>query len=287
MKASDLDALREGFQGEAFAAQDVCPICSRASTIVGRASNIHPERPAEVDLRRCRSCKHVWVDPMPRQDFLSHLYGRGSNSVIGAGWEGRDAGEMSIPECSVENAERDQRPGRYFELGLGKGKLYSQFLDRGWTCSGVEPGEWGQHLEGVVASIHDVPIEPVWNVLVAIDVFEHLSQPLEALRAISGLAAPHSRLYAAFPNNQSFRFVTQKSAWRMVRPLGHVHYFSRKSLNALFDTGGYKVVSRATNDMAIAPSLRTPKSYASPIIQALGLGDQWFVKAVPKRSSSG
>jgi hypothetical protein len=271
-----LDVLREGYRGEAFRRQAACPLCEQEAVFVGRATNIHPEYPVAFSLRRCKNCRHMWIDPRPTQPFLDYLYRKASNSVIGVGWDTTERPLLTLPELRVLASEQTTTPGRYFELGVGKGLLLEQFRNLGWDCFGVEPGDWGADIPGVVRSLSEVP-EGAADVIVAMDVLEHVSDPIGMLKALRSLAGPNTRLYASFPNHQSFRFLIQKEKWRMVRPLGHIHYFSRRSAVMMFREAGFSVLSARTNDSWSLRLVRHPKSLIFGAVQAVGLGDQWLV----------
>ena len=274
------DVLREGYHGDAFGSQATCPLCDQGAVFVGRAKNIHPEHAVEFSLRRCTNCRHMWIDPLPTQSLLDFLYRQASNSVIGVGWESTNRACLTLPEQRILAAENTSAPGRYFELGVGKGLLFERFRSLGWDCLGVEPGDWGAGIPGVVRSLSEVP-KGIVDVIVAVDVLEHVSDPIGMLKILRSLAGPSTRLYAAFPNHQSFRFLIQKEKWRMVRPLGHVHYFSKRSAVTMFREAGFSIQSARANDLWELRSVRHPKSLIFGAVQAVGLGDQWLIVGAP------
>ena len=114
-----LDTLREGFVGDAFGMQTRCPICSATSDRLDAATNISPQKPLAFDLRVCRTCEHSWIDPLPTQPFLNHLYGIGSHSIVGEHWRSVLKQQFSIPEQMVIEDAAGKAPGRYLEIGVG------------------------------------------------------------------------------------------------------------------------------------------------------------------------
>jgi hypothetical protein len=276
-----LDSLREGFVGEAFVAQEMCPFCGSGSRIIDAALNINAEKPSSFALRVCSRCGHAWIDPLPTQNFLDHLYQIGSNSVIGYGWSSERKTQLTIPEQVVCKAVAALRPGRYFELGVGKGLLYSHCFSNGWRCSGVEPGDWGSGIPGVVRSLDEVPVGSTFDVLVALDVLEHVRDPIGVLRVLRGMSAPSSWLFTAFPNRRSFRFMMQKGRWRMVRPLGHIHYFSKQSARLMLEKAGFSPVNIQITDLLEFKDLRQPFNAIFYLAQFAGWGDQLIVAASP------
>jgi SAM-dependent methyltransferase len=278
---STLIDLAESYPADAFFTAHSCPICAGTSRVAHPAFNIHPEKTYRFDFRVCSKCGHGWIDPMPVQGLLNHLYGRGSHSVIGVGWSESEVPRLSIPERLVSARELHSRAEsrRYFELGVGKGLLYQQFWRNNWECCGVEPGSWGQKFQGVHADFTRLPSSYVADVIVALDVLEHVSDPVATLRQLRKLAGPGARLYAAMPNRVSLRAKLGRQHWRMLRPLGHVNYWSRRSVTKAFAESGFIIKELRKTDLWESRPIRSLGSAAGAAIEHLGLGDQWIVTA--------
>jgi hypothetical protein len=60
-----------------------------------------------------------------------------------------------------------------------------------------------------------------------LDVLEHLSSPIEVLHDLLPFTSADTVLVAASPNAESLLSRLWQGRWRMVRPFGHLHYFSR------------------------------------------------------------
>ncbi|MHB8814124.1 MAG: class I SAM-dependent methyltransferase [Steroidobacteraceae bacterium] len=170
-------------------------------------------------------------------------------------------------------------PGRYFELGVGKGALYRKFLENGWQCAGVEPGAWGRELPGIHPDIDAVPSSTDADVVAALDVLEHVADPVATLQNICRLAAPAARIYCAMPNRQSARAIVGRSRWRMLRPLGHVHYWSRDSVTRAFSEGGLVIDELRKSDLWEPRPIRSLRDAAGAAVERLGIGDQWLIIA--------
>lgn len=271
--------LLQGYDGVAFSAAERCPVCASVSQVLDRATNIHPTQPLAFKLRRCGSCGHGWIDPLPAQALLDHLYGCSSMSVIGEGWDHSAKPLLSIPEQRLLHRLRGRQPGRYLEIGVGKGLLYRHMQTLGWDASGVDPGAWSAALPGVVRGLDEVPAEPVFNLIVALDVLEHISDPAGALRELRRRAAPGAELYASFPNNDSWRARHDKGRWRMVRPLGHLHFFTAESTRRLLEAAGFEHRSSVTTDLLNLRGVGGVRSSLRYLSQGFGVGDQWMLWA--------
>jgi SAM-dependent methyltransferase len=273
--------IAEAYQGPAFSPASACPVCAGESRVAHRALNIHPNKPRRFDLRVCGQCRHGWIDPMPSQGLLNYLYNRGSYSVVGADWTEADEDHLTLPAKAVTARELGpgRAVGRFFEVGVGKGSLYRHFLRNGWLCSGVEPGPWGRGLPGVEPDIGAVPESATADVIAALDVLEHVADPIGMLRKIRRFAAPSARLYCAMPNRQSVRAILGRGRWRMMRPLGHVNYWSRDSVVRTVSQAGFSVEELRKTDLWELRRIRGVRDAVAAAIEHLGFGDQWIVVA--------
>jgi hypothetical protein len=276
-----LHNLVESYQGTecSFSSALSCPICSGVSRSTHPAYNIHPDLPYKFSMRVCKICWHGYIDPMPSQGLLSYLYQRGSLSVVGEGWANVKKVDLTIPEKIVELFEANTAPANYLELGVGKGFLYRRFLERGWKCAGVEPGSWGSELPHIYSDITKLPRPYRADVLVALDVLEHVNDPVGTLRSLRSLTSLAGRLYCAVPNRESLRARLRREGWRMVRPIGHLHYFSKRSLFHAMFSAGFEVVNLQRTDLRQSQPIRSLRDGVHAAIEKFGLGDQWIAIA--------
>jgi len=263
---------------------DRCPICkgSRLRTI-GRTRTIHPAKELELDLMGCASCLHWFISPAPLQNELTRLYENCSEYVVSAGGQ-PDRKRFSIPEKYIIRAEsRDPRKRKkYLEVGIGRGLLLDYFKSVGYNCFGVDPGPWAQGAPDVVKDITRLD-QTGFDVIVMANVLEHVEDPLSLVKSI-GDRIETGTVYACFPNSQSLRARLSKGRWRMVRPLGHLHFFSRRSLSITFESNGFNVKRLAKTDLIEfrCRSLFKPV-HLFPVNLFLSVterfwGDQWIVQ---------
>jgi hypothetical protein len=266
--------LSEGFTGLAFKDCRQCPICNSATHAFRQVRTINTSSSATLDLCSCVHCGHWFINPLPTQLFLDHLYRRASYSVIGAGWEADRRLTFTPPERFVIRSEAHQNPGRYFELGVGHGLLYRFFQSTGWMTYGVEPGPWGKSI-GLASSLDELEQKTQYDVIVALDVIEHVSDPIAVIKRLLSLTAQNARVYFSFPNSSSLRARIFREAWRMVRPLGHIHYFSKRSAHEAFNRSGLHIAQMRTSDLAeLRNCFKSFGQIAGVAAQTLGLGDQ-------------
>jgi SAM-dependent methyltransferase len=133
----------------------------------------------------------------------------------------------------------------------------------------------------VVRSLAELPAGEHYEVVVAMDVIEHISDPVAILRTLREVVAPGASMYAAFPNRKSWRGLLHKGRWRMVRPLGHLHFFSAKSAGLMFEAAGFSITKLRTTDLLDRADVWGVKRRLAYLAQSLGWGDQLVVYAKP------
>ena len=240
---------------------------------------------------------------MPDQDYLTELHAEGSLSVFAEGWVGettqRFKERQSVrrkPDWIVPK-EIHMPPGTYLEIGPGDCFVLRQFEALDWNCYAVEPGSWTRNKINFFERLDDLPQELRFDVIVANDVLEHLTDPLSTIRKMAESLTKNGRIYLSFPNSDSLRARLRKTNWRMVRPIGHVHYFSRKSIEILLTHNGL-YIHKITNYDLISPlqkKLSRFWGYGTNYKKYIGairdltitlvseifiLGDQWRVIAI-------
>ena len=260
-----------------------CPVCGQSRLrVVGRAPTIHPRSGIQVELLECLNCLHWFISPTVPQAILTALYEKGSEYVVG--WQPVKRA-FSLPERYIIRSElqRSSKPRKYLEIGVGRGLLLNHFRGLGFECHGVEPGPWARDIPFVVADMNDLDQEG-FDVVVMADVLEHVQDPLALLKRISGLVHK-GVLYMCLPNNESLRARLSKGDWRMVRPFGHLHFFSRRSLSVMLNASGFQVRELHKTDLIdLSPRRLLRPLHWAPMKMMLFLlqglcGDQWIAKA--------
>jgi 2-polyprenyl-3-methyl-5-hydroxy-6-metoxy-1,4-benzoquinol methylase len=282
--------LGSEFNPDNFYSLIQCPICKCDSSVIDSVNTINTSSKEKFDLRECSSCYHWWIDPMPIQSYLNILYEEGSPYVvekIGLEFSGLHK-DLSMPEESVLNHELELSKGnlsglQYLEIGIGDGNLFNAFREKGAVCSGVEPGGSAKRFENIYRSIDDLPRDRTFDIIVINDVLEHLESPKVFLEIFASVSHSETRLHCSFPNKSSLRALVGKGSWRMVRPIGHLHYFSDDSVRFLFKLAGWKIVSLKKTDLFNLSRINTKKNPLKNLVGALvelsSLGDQWIVRS--------
>jgi SAM-dependent methyltransferase len=218
-----------------------CPVCRGGSKIVDRVPTIHPQAAEEVDLCSCDSCGHWWHSPLPDQEELNLLYRSASPFVVSSGAkESYRQKDRPDPFHKYVLKRFKNASGNYLEIGAGGGGLLRRFRERGFSCYGVDPGQWVED-PSIVRTLEEVPGGMRFDVFVLQDVLEHVLDPIRLLRQLKDLAREGAVFFCSFPCKDSKPAQAYKGKWPMVRPYGHLHYYSFSSAEKMFSSAGLKI----------------------------------------------
>lgn len=148
----------------------------------------------------------------------------------------------------IDFVEKDNK-GTFMEIGSYAGILLSEAKKRGWNVMGVEPLE----LPALYSESIGVPvireyfdaaeIEPESvDVIVATHVIEHVSDPSAFLAKSNGVLKPGGKLVLETPTYDSLSFRILQHRERSVRCNGHLYFFTKKTLRALAEKNGFRIL---------------------------------------------
>ncbi len=157
-------------------------------------------------------------------------------------------------------------PGRLLEIGAAAGYFLDEARATGFVPVGVEPVGALANAAAArfrvpvhVAFLPDVELpEQAFDVICAWHVVEHIPDPLPALQALRTAAKPEAHVFIEVPNADGVIARRQGTDWA---PLGlphHVGQYGPRTLSALLQRAGFKVVSIDTVPFWLYGRLRRP-----------------------------
>lgn len=142
------------------------------------------------------------------------------------------------------------RRGRLVEIGCGLGFLLDYFHRDGWQVLGVDPDRlMARHAEEVLGvkvsttTLTQAALdEAAFDVVLMMNVIEHLHDPAATLRDIHRLLKPGGVLVVETPrlDNWTFRLLGRRE--RNIACEGHVYFFTTRTLCALAKKAGLAVL---------------------------------------------
>jgi SAM-dependent methyltransferase len=228
-----------------------CPVCGNAEfDEVGVVPGTVIER--DYRLLRCESCHLVFVSN-PSLDF-GRLYSEDYYNGKGADTKLNYVGEVQHPTRTVRRYEwrgvfdrvRDltslgEHP-RWLDYGCGTGGLVSYLREQGVDAFGFEQG-WCEDLlrnSGVPTVGEDdfARYAGTFDVVSAIEVIEHTTDPVAVLKTIRTFLKPQGLLFMTTGNAQPYHDRITK--WRYVTPDVHVSYFEPPTLATALEAAGFR-----------------------------------------------
>lgn len=272
-------ASEQVFNKSDFISIDQCPACnSRKIENLGSRKTIHPQSSFSVSLIRCLSCEHWSTNPLPTAQLLTTLYSESSLSVLGEGWSEHITSLNEDDSIAPDNdwvvkGLLDTPPGNFLEIGPGDGSLLRKMRALGWNAFGVDLGEYAKGFQ-VVSSPDQLPDSIKFDVIVFKDVLEHVSTPKIILNSYLPNLTSDAKLFIGVPWSESKRAQTLQVSWEMVRPLGHLHYFSKQSIKTILKEVNFNVITTSTENIYGSYPRSLARSLAS-LAAALVFPSRW------------
>lgn len=219
-----------------------CDVCDAPGQEVGYAG-----------LRRCESCSHVWADLAIDTETIQRLYGRsyffgdeygdylGDRRTL----EKNFAGRLGTLRAFLTPMHR-----RLFEVGCAYGFFLNAARGLFSSARGIDVSadavryattELGLDVTSgdlLTADLADVQFDVVclW------DTIEHLATPRRYLEVLAEHMPKGALITVTTGDIGSLNARLQKGRWRLIHPPTHLHYFTRRSLTAMLERCGFRVV---------------------------------------------
>jgi 2-polyprenyl-3-methyl-5-hydroxy-6-metoxy-1,4-benzoquinol methylase len=229
-----------------------CQICGADTHAIGLRHGKYSGR--DYHLRRCEGCRYAFVaDPWTEfeQIYDDRYYaGRGADPLVDYEFE------LAEPERTVRAYEwqgigqliqelAGDRPHlRCLDFGAGNGGLVRYLNEHTQVnAEGFEDGSIAQQARGMGlpnrSSADDLGGD--YDVVTAIEVIEHVIDPLAELRRIRSLLRPGGLLLLTTGN--AAPHAANLAAWSYVIPEIHVSFFEPSTLRLALERSGFRVGS--------------------------------------------
>jgi SAM-dependent methyltransferase len=226
-----------------------CPLCAGSRTHVVRKTDVAKTLAPEdfqitdahygrtLSLCRCDDCSFVFADPAELQQ-LEKLYG----DLEDPGYVGtQDSRSLQMKWLVDVILQVKPAAKTLLDVGAGTGLLVREAEGRGIRATGVEPSRWlvknAWQTNGVTILNGVIPHGELsgkqFDVVTAIDVIEHVRDPISFLAACRSYLAPGGLVAIVTPDRRSLAARFLGYSWWHYR-IGHVGYFDRTTLCKLF-----------------------------------------------------
>lgn len=253
------------------------------------------------DIVQCRRCGMVSAVPTLRHDDIIEGYRR----VVDEEYLVEEAGRRELFSWIAGAMDGYVARGRrLLEIGSNMGVFLDVARIHGWDARGIEPSKWAveQGVERFGVNLKQGTIEDLdagaasADAVVMLDVLEHLSDPLAALRRLRRVIDDEGMLALSTVNLAGLHARLRGRTWPwFIR--SHLHYFAPETLGAMLSRAGFRMVEWEVaprsfklsyvagrleeSNAAAARAVRGLASVADPRIPFGWLGDIVLVVARP------
>jgi SAM-dependent methyltransferase len=197
-------------------------------------------------LAHCPTCRYSFVVE-PRTDFAAlydenYYRGHGADPLTDYEHELTDPRSLRRYEWRgiadiVDELALPRQGLRWLDYGAGLGGLVIEANARGADAYGFDEGYPAARMAAAgIPSLDESDLEArrgSFDVITAIEVLEHVVDPLTALQEIASLLAPGGYLFVTTGNAEPFRGRLPK--WQYVRPDIHIGFFEPATLAYAFE----------------------------------------------------
>ena len=253
------------------------------------------------DIVQCERCGFVSAIPTITDDEILSNYAESQDPIYLTEEENR----RELFNWITQSMEGFTTPGRSLvEIGSNIGLFLDVAGERGWEARGYEPSHWavsqGHQRFGV--DLRQGAIEELsepdgsTDVAVMLDVLEHVTDPISALRRMRRLLKDEGLLVLSTIDVASRHARLRRERWPwFIR--SHLWYFSAETLDAMLKLAGFKLVEwsivprsfrisylahrAGSNQGLVGEMLDKGSKIVDPKLPVGWLGDIIFVAARP------
>lgn len=220
-----------------------CPICeSKQVSFLYSAPTTRGLDQRLWSVSECEKCGHQFMNPQPSWNELQLYY----NSTYSA--YNPMHGSQSDDDSEIEEAKRSGKlrhipiPAgrRLLDIGCGAGRFLRLCRRLGAAEQGIEPSEYAAKVaqqqglrvfHGTVESfVEHADMGSQFDIITANHVIEHVSEPVETLRAMKQLLAPGGFIWIAVPNAAYPICRALKGMWHSSDLPYHLMHFTPASI---------------------------------------------------------
>jgi len=208
-----------------------------------------------LDIRRCRHCSLVYVNPRLPADKVWQRYNQNYfwNEYLPA--HDAPGGQVNLDSqrrrysklLSRLEPYRQETRGRLLDMGCGAGFFLKIAREAGWDELGIDLSpdavafardRLGLH--AIAGQIEDSNLpENAFDVVTLLETIEHLFDPMAVLRQAYRVLRPGGLIAVTTPNLNSLAFKFLGLDWSILSPTEHLYYFTECTIQQMLTRTGF------------------------------------------------
>jgi 2-polyprenyl-3-methyl-5-hydroxy-6-metoxy-1,4-benzoquinol methylase len=238
----------------------------------GELACTSPHLAVHDDIYVCRDCGLARSVPPVDAEAIEALYRDVEDpEYFASESERRESFRAAL--ARIESLGLVRPPGRLLEIGSSVGLFLEEARRAGWEAQGVEPSRWAADsararglsvFNGTLSEF--VPEGGPFDLVVSWDVWEHLEDPVAALRSAYALLRPGGLFVFTTVNLGGLGRKLFRGRWPWFMRM-HLHYFTRESLTRMVRSSGFEVLSTKTEakTLKLGYVLDRARSFLGPL----------------------
>lgn len=200
-------------------------------------------------FHRCTRCSYIFVPMNATMEHVRRVYDDRYFTHGGAGYPDYVGEGPLLREHAARYAElvsRYVKPGVLLDVGAAAGFLLREFIDRGWSGTGIEPNASMAAYAASALAVHvrvgtleDQEVEQSVNLLTMIQVIMHLYDVRRGLEAAARCIKPGGYLLIETPNAASLTARLLGKYWQEYCPPSVLRIFTPENLAQLVGDYGF------------------------------------------------
>ena len=216
---------------------DYCPSCA----------SINFEK-WDGDFLKCKNCEIVFRAFFPDDEELNDIYKDYYSAKNISQKQTNMVSDNTAIENQVKFIKRIVPPqGRVLDFGSGTGELVSLLKAEGFEVDGCEFSEGARHEADTKYGLDLYPTldelkTNEYDLITAIEVIEHLAQPVDYIKRLRALLRDKGMLYLTTPNSNGLKARLKRSKWEEAEKPFHLLFFNFESIKHLLKDSGFNDV---------------------------------------------
>lgn len=207
----------------------------------------------DFDFFRCKNCHLLFVYPVydAHEIYNASYFNGGSH---GFGFSNYETDKLASSKYLTKllrwalEAHTSPEP-RLLDVGAANGFFLTICAEEGVRAEGIEISreavEWAQKLGRNVthSTIEDFKTDQNYEIISALDVLEHISQPVQFVQRVRVLLKAEGIFLINVPYEGSFSAKLSGKKWHALLPPEHWFYFNKKSLREILESNGFEIIN--------------------------------------------
>jgi 2-polyprenyl-3-methyl-5-hydroxy-6-metoxy-1,4-benzoquinol methylase len=240
---------------------------------------------------RCTGCGLVAIDPLPTRDELARHHDASYADGRYADFAAAEAIRTAIAEHRLAAVRGLAPAGPWLDVGASTGSFVTVAAAAGLDVEGLELSTVAveraraRGLRVRQGAIEDFVPERRYAVVTALDVVEHVPDPVDVVRRLGGWLAPGGVLALTLPSIASLAARVLGRHWYYYTAPDHLHYFTPETIRRLVARAGLDVlaVEPATKPLTLDYAAANLERFEPRLGRLAGAAVGWLPAALRTR----